>query len=194
MQRCEFNQREREALCTIETLSDNTVHRLNSIYENEFQQTSEIRLKIVDKFTSEAIARTLSLLKIEARVKVQGTMEWNEPVGRGWFLPSAAAASTRGIDCTWALVGLLLVALMVQTSYFNRAAIARAARNVRNCFRCCRTPPPPLVITSASPLSPPSLPASTPLTESNTLSGTRSVEDSPPPPHHPGSSYVTPLL
>uniref|UniRef100_A0A914WKK5 Uncharacterized protein n=1 Tax=Plectus sambesii TaxID=2011161 RepID=A0A914WKK5_9BILA len=201
---CEFVESKREGVCAVTSLTTDTIRELNHRYHDSFEQTTNLLLKVADRFASNILAGALKELKTSAKTSILGLMDWGEPAGGGGlFTPSAVAAGS-GADWVWTLVGLLIVGLLAQTGYMKRAAVARAARYARDRLRRRHAPPPPqrprpLALSTTGP-PPPPLPfirfaSPAPSTSLPTI-GLEVVEgaDSATPSYRPRRDYSTPPL
>uniref|UniRef100_A0A914UX19 Uncharacterized protein n=1 Tax=Plectus sambesii TaxID=2011161 RepID=A0A914UX19_9BILA len=131
---CEFVEREREGVCTLAALTADTVRQMNYRYHVQFDQTSTILLKGVERVTTEMLGRAMARLDTETtQFDVAATVEWSGAL----CSPVGAAADSGWL---WAAVGVLLAALLGQTGYIYRGPVGRALRSVHDRLR--RRPPP----------------------------------------------------
>uniref|UniRef100_A0A914WBA1 Fibrinogen C-terminal domain-containing protein n=1 Tax=Plectus sambesii TaxID=2011161 RepID=A0A914WBA1_9BILA len=77
---CRFNEREREGVCNIDTLTENNIDSMNHRYREEFDQTSTILLKVVQKTTIGTLAAAMDFFTDGAVTKmdVDATIEWSD--------------------------------------------------------------------------------------------------------------------
>uniref|UniRef100_A0A914WTZ3 Uncharacterized protein n=1 Tax=Plectus sambesii TaxID=2011161 RepID=A0A914WTZ3_9BILA len=137
MNDCDFNQREREGICSINVLSESVIRQLNDRYKSEFGQTTTILIKIVQKTTIDSLTAAMNAFTNGAvnNMNVDATIVWNS-------LYRASSAATAGTgEWLWTIIGLLLTILLAENGYLHRGAVARALRSARDRLR--GRPPPP---------------------------------------------------
>uniref|UniRef100_A0A914XQV3 Uncharacterized protein n=1 Tax=Plectus sambesii TaxID=2011161 RepID=A0A914XQV3_9BILA len=75
---CYFNEREREGMCHLDILNEFTIDQMHHRYQEQFDQTSTILLKVVARVSAEALRRAMARLDTEAtRYDVAATVEWS---------------------------------------------------------------------------------------------------------------------
>uniref|UniRef100_A0A914XM59 Uncharacterized protein n=1 Tax=Plectus sambesii TaxID=2011161 RepID=A0A914XM59_9BILA len=208
---CWFHERERAGLCDIVTLTENNIDSMNHRYQEEFEQTSTILLKVVERASTKVLGRAMARLNTQTtRFDVIATIEWGASALCSAVDSTVGAAAGTGwqqlltVDgWLWAAVGLLLAVILGQTGYTYRGPVGRALQSASDRLRrrppppppirpppILPPPPPPLANTSAPPYMPPLLSSPCASTYSPP-----SVEDTLPPLlRRLRSSYSTPPL